>query len=87
MEPQADGRVNFPQASGVVANWLRHRSEPFDWGIRRAELAGFLAELGFVQAELADEEVLRARYLAAPQLSRLPLAVGELISVATASKE
>ena len=82
MEPQADGRVNFPQASRFVTWWLRHRAEPFTWGIRREDLPAFLATLGFEQRELADEKVLRKRYLA-PVLAKLPLTVGELISVAT----
>jgi Zn-dependent alcohol dehydrogenase len=63
MEPQSDGHVNFPQASRLVTWWLRRRGEPFTWGIGRADVAGFLAELGFQQIEQADEKVLRGSYM------------------------
>lgn len=81
MEPQSDGRVNFPQASPFVTWWLQHHAEPFKWGIPRADLPQFLADLGFSQTDLANERVLRERYLPS-DMKNPPLAVGELVCVA-----
>jgi methyltransferase (TIGR00027 family) len=82
MEPQADGLVNFPQASPLVTWWLRQRGEPFKWGVPRAEVAAWLATLGFQRIALADDAELRTRYLEPAGLTSLRLAIGELVSVA-----
>ncbi len=46
-EPQADGKPNFRQRSRLVDVWLKLRGEPFLSGLARAELAGFLAAVGY----------------------------------------
>ncbi|HEX4965244.1 MAG TPA: SAM-dependent methyltransferase [Thermoanaerobaculia bacterium] len=82
MEPQAEGRIDFPSASPFVRPWLARVGEPFTWGIRRAELPAFLAARGFELADLAGAEELRQRYLAPAGLGRHGLAVGELVALA-----
>lgn len=81
MEPQADGRVNFPAASSFVHPWLALVGEPFTWGIRRGDLARYAAERGFTLTELAGDETLRERYLAPRGLAGRRLAAGELVAV------
>lgn len=82
MEPQADGRVNFPQASRLVSWWLRRRGETFQWGIRREALAGYLSEHGFQLTQIIDDAEFRRRYLTAPFQRNLPLANGEFLCFA-----
>ena len=82
MEPQQDGRVNFPQASGVVAWWLSHRAERFKWGIGRGLIPEFLSAQGFQLAELADERDLRRLYMSESIFAQTALAVGELVCIA-----
>jgi methyltransferase (TIGR00027 family) len=47
MEPREDGRVDFVRRSRPLHLWLKTQKEPFQWGIRREKLPGFLAALGF----------------------------------------
>jgi methyltransferase (TIGR00027 family) len=82
LEPQSDGRVNFPQASRLVTWWLRRRGENFRWGIKREELPGFLAAHGFRIGEVVDDAEFRRRYLNAPFQQNLPLAEGEFLCTA-----
>ena len=82
MEPRADGKVDFPSASAFVRPWLRLVGEPFTWGVRRQDLPRFLAERGFTLEELADDRVLRERYLVPAGLAGHRLAVGEYVGLA-----
>jgi methyltransferase (TIGR00027 family) len=82
LERLPDGRLDFPEGSPLVRLWLRRIGEPFTWGLHRREVAGFLAERGFELRELADDAVLRERYLAPRGLADRRLAKGELVAVA-----
>ncbi len=82
MEPQADGKINFPEASPFVRRWLERVGEPFTWGIRRQELPAWLAARGFELMDLAGAEELRQRYLAPAGLADRKLAVGEYVALA-----
>lgn len=82
MEPQADGRIEFPRSGRLVAPWLRRVGEPFTWGVRRADLPAYLAERGFSLAELVGADTLRERHLAPAGLAGRRLAVGEWVAVA-----
>lgn len=82
MEPQADGRINFPNASPLVRPWLSRVGEPFTWGLRRQHLAAYLAERGFELLDLAGAPELRERYLAPLGLAGRELAVGEYVCLA-----
>lgn len=82
MEPQADGRINFPKASPFVRPWLERVGEPFTWGIRRQHLPAYLAERGFELVDLSGAAELRRRYLAPEGLAGRELAVGEYVCLA-----
>jgi len=84
MEPQADGRVNFPSATPLVRPWLALVGEPFTWGVRRQDLPRYLEERGFALTELAGADELRQRYLAPAGLAERRLAVGEYLALARA---
>lgn len=79
LEPQADGRVDFPKASRLVSWWLKQRGETFQWGIRRETLPHYLSEQGFQAEEILDEVEFRRRYLHAPFLRDILLAEGEFL--------
>jgi methyltransferase (TIGR00027 family) len=82
MEPQADGKVNFPEASPFVRRWLERVGEPFTWGIHRQDLPAWLAARGFEMMDLAGAGELRQRYLAPAGLAGRKLAVGEYVALA-----
>jgi len=82
LEPRADGEIAFQHSTKGVDLWLKLRAEPFRWGIKQNDLAGFLQANGFALHELANHETLRARYLTTETLFRVPLAEGECICVA-----
>jgi methyltransferase (TIGR00027 family) len=82
MEPQADGKVNFPEASPLVRRWLERVGEPFTWGLRRQDLPAWLAARGFEMMDLAGADELRQRYLAPAGLADRKLAAGEHVCVA-----
>ncbi len=82
MEPQANGRIAFRNASGLVTLWLRWRGEPFRWGLRREQLPAFLASRGFSLRDLATPATFRDRYLGGPLAADVPLAEGEYVCVA-----
>ncbi len=82
MEPQANGKVDFPSATPLVRLWLRLVGEPFTWGVQRQDLPRFLAERGFTLEDLADDQILRERYLVPAGLAGRRLAVGEYVCVA-----
>jgi methyltransferase (TIGR00027 family) len=54
MTRHADGRVGFAQGSSRVAAWLRHRGEPFRWGVEAAHLGATLPELDLQLDAVAD---------------------------------
>lgn len=85
MEPQRDGRVDFPGSTPFVRPWLRLVGEPFTWGIRREELPSFLAARGFSLLEVVGADLLRQRYLAPAGLASRRLAAGEFVAVARRS--
>jgi len=87
MEPQADGKVNFPRATPLVTRWLRRRGESFRWGIHREELSDYLLAQGFQMDEIVDDVEFRKRYLNAPYHKDLPLAEGEFLCTAIRQRE
>lgn len=82
MEPQRNGKVDFPSSTPLVRPWLRMVGEPFTWGIRREVLPAFLAARGFTLDEVVGADLLRQRHLAPAGLSGWRLAVGEYVAVA-----
>jgi methyltransferase (TIGR00027 family) len=82
MEPQPDGRIDFPGSTPLVRPWLRMVGEPFTWGVRREDVPAFLAARGFSLLEMAGADLLRQRYLAPAGLAGRRLAVGEYVAVA-----
>jgi methyltransferase (TIGR00027 family) len=82
MEPQANGRIAFRNASWLVTLWLRWRGEPFRWGLRRDQLPTFLAARGFSLRDLATPATFRDRYLGGALAAEIPLAEGEYVCVA-----
>ena len=84
LEPQADGRVDFSNASRLVSWWLKQRGENFQWGIRRETLPAYLSEQGFQMEAILDDVEFRKRYLNAPFQRDIPLAAGEFLCTATA---
>jgi len=87
MEPQSDGKVNFPHATPLVSWWLRRRGESFRWGIKREALPAYLLAQGFQIRELVDDVEFRKRYLNAPYQKNLPLAEGEFLCTAIRLRE
>jgi len=82
MEPQRNGRIDFPGSTPLVRSWLRMVGEPFTWGLRREDLPGFLKTRGFSLTEVAGADLLRQRYLEPAGLAGRRLAVGEYVAVA-----
>ena len=83
MEPASDGRPRFHNATPLVTRLLSLWSEPFRSAMRR-EAARLPEQFpGLRLRDLADSEALRARYLAPSGRQDLPLAVGEMVLVAT----
>jgi len=82
LELQTDGRIGFRRSGIVVDRWLKMGGEPFQWGISRDDLPGFLKANGFKSHQLVTHETLRARYLLPIGLVRARLAEGECICVA-----
>jgi methyltransferase (TIGR00027 family) len=84
MERLEDGRIAFRGQSQAVDAWLRLRGEPFRWGVPVAEMPRYLRERGFTCREIATPDLLRERYLAAPELRDLALADGDHFCLAGA---
>lgn len=82
MERQNNGRIAFRNSSKFVDFWLKKNGEPFRWSLQNAELADFLIERSFTLKSFDMAETFRRRYLTAPELNKLPLAVGESLCVA-----
>jgi len=55
LEPRRGGIPNFRVASRLVDGWLNARRERFRWGVRRAELGGFLASRGLRIEQVTDD--------------------------------
>jgi len=79
MEQAPDGSLAFRGQHPAVARWLRWRNEPFQWGITRAALPGFLRRLGLRCDPVVDHDGLRDQILAPLGLGKLPLARGECL--------
>lgn len=82
MEMDSEGSIHFRNQSPVVSSWLRHRNEPFLWGITRSNLPGFLEECGFRCMDIIDDLRLRDEILAPIGLGEILLAKGECICIA-----
>lgn len=79
MEEDDAGSIGFRGQNPLVAAWLKLRSEPFLWGIRRDRLAGFLESCGLGHAEVLDEARLREEVLVPPGIGEIRLARGECV--------
>ena len=82
MDLRPGGRLGFARSSPLVNPWLRMMGEPFRWGLRRAELPGFLKSRGLELEELATSEVFRRKYLEPERMGTPILADGECVAVA-----
>jgi len=58
LEPRRGEIPNFRIASRLVDGWLNLRRERFRWGVRRAELRGFLASRGLRIEQVTDGETV-----------------------------
>ncbi len=87
MERQENGRIAFRNSSKLVDVWLKRRGEPFRWSICESEVEMFLSERDFSLESLDNAKTFRRRYLTAPELSKLPLAEGESLCVASVGKK
>jgi methyltransferase (TIGR00027 family) len=81
MEERPGAPLGFHNSRRVVDWWLRQRSEPFRWGLARADADAFTARHGWQLAALSSPEELRRRFLAPHGLAAAPLAVGESIAL------
>lgn len=79
MEEDDSGSIGFRGQNPFVAAWLKLRSEPFLWGIRRDRLPAFLASCDLGNVEVIDEVRLREEILAPRGLGEIRLARGECI--------
>jgi methyltransferase (TIGR00027 family) len=82
METDEKGRACFRRSTWLVRLWLSLRKEPFRWGLRESEIAGFLNERGFVLREMATSATFREIYLRQYGLEDATLAEGENVCVA-----
>ena len=87
MERQSDGRIAFRNSSKFVDFWLKKNGEPFRWSLQNAELDNFLTGRNFTLKSLDDAVTFRQRYLTAPELNKLSLAVGESLCLAISDKK
>lgn len=79
MEEDASGSIGFRGESPWISRWLSWRSEPFLWGISRANLPAFLASNGLGSGVVIDDVQLSEQILAPCGLPEIPLARGECI--------
>lgn len=79
MEEDDAGSIGFRRQNPLVAAWLKLRSEPFLWGIRRDRLPGFLDSCGLGNPEVLDEVRLREEILVPRGLGEIRLARGECL--------
>jgi methyltransferase (TIGR00027 family) len=83
MTPDAQGQIRFRGEHALIGRWLQRVREPFAWGIAEADLASFLAPLGWQLQALAGAAELRAEILAPARLADQTMAEGECLAVAT----
>jgi methyltransferase (TIGR00027 family) len=81
METRPGQPLGFHNASPVINAWLRHRQEPFRWGLERTKVASFARRHGWQLEYLSSTDELRATVLANHRLEHAPLAVGESIAL------
>lgn len=79
MEEDETGSIGFRGQNPLVAAWLKLRSEPFLWGIRRDRLAGFLELCGLGDLEVHDEVRLREEVVVPRGFGEVRLARGECL--------
>lgn len=79
MEEDDAGSIGFRGQTRLVAGWLKWRSEPFLWGIRRDRLPGFLRSCGLGKADVVDEAALRDEILVPHGVGEIRLARGECV--------
>ena len=79
MEEDDAGSIGFRGQNPLVAGWLKLRSEPFLWGIRRDRMPGFLESCGLGNTEVLDEVRLRDEILVPHGLREIRLARGECV--------
>ena len=82
VEPAPDGRSRFHNATPLVNGLLKLWGEPFKSALPRGDVPRLLGRFGLRLRDLADSEMLRARYLAPSGRQDLVLAKGELVVVA-----
>jgi O-methyltransferase involved in polyketide biosynthesis len=80
MEKRPGQPLGFRHASPVINAWLRHRQEPFLWGLERDDVAAFARRHGWQLKYLSSSEELRATVLAPHRMENAPLAAGESIA-------
>ena len=79
MKEDDAGSIGFRGQTRLVAGWLKWRSEPFLWGIRRDQLPGFLRSCGLGKADVVDEAALRDEILVPHGVGEIRLARGECV--------
>lgn len=79
MEEDDAGAIGFRGQNPLVAGWLKLRSEPFLWGIRRDRLPGVLRSCGLGAPQVIDEAGLRDEILVPFGLGEIRLARGECV--------
>jgi methyltransferase (TIGR00027 family) len=82
MEKRDGGSVKFVRSGPLVNPWLRLMSEPFRWGLRPSELAGFLESRGFEPERTSSPELFRRTYLEPGRMGTPELAEGEFVVIA-----
>jgi O-methyltransferase involved in polyketide biosynthesis len=81
LEQHKNGKINFRRGSKIIDLWLKWRGEDFRWGVRRREMEQYLVGRGVSLRTIANEQVLRKRYLN-KATKRSYLARGEYIAIA-----
>jgi methyltransferase (TIGR00027 family) len=80
LERQANGQPNFAHSGRLLDRWLRHRGEPFRWGIAAAQLPAWMTPFGFTAMAIATPADLRTAFLAE---AHPPIRInGDLICIA-----
>ncbi|MEP7037838.1 MAG: SAM-dependent methyltransferase [Acidobacteriota bacterium] len=87
MQRQPSGRIAFRNSSKLVDLWLKKRGEPFRWSLGESEIESFLSERDFSLENLDNAKTFRRRYLTSPELSKLSLAEGESLCLASVGKK
>lgn len=85
MEMAEDGSIGFRGEHPAVGWWLRMRREPFLWGCRRRDLAGFVEKCGLRVEKVADDAALAVSVLRPAGLDHAVLARGESLCLCSPS--